>query len=311
MAGGAAQNLGTGRPYQQPQGLVVERVPQLLPQLDLTITTGIRPQGDIGVPTYTETNDYFEGRNELFVDSPSGSNIDYMYALAFIWGSGTATPGEWATGWSCWKLRYDNDTDSLINEGDIGWKVLPPPLRLRTSTTLDMRNRFKAYSLVDVSGDLTTILTFSLDGNQNSLENVYQWRGEDQEMRLLNTAVGNASWSHPLIKNGGGESVWSPRQPYNFAFRVDASGADPGTLNLRTRVFGNSEPLRVRFYFDSKKSPMRQLASISGATSGTISGDELTGITANSGEFSVVWNIQDQGFELNDIWNIHPVAEDN
>lgn len=305
-AGGAGQSLGTQRPSHQPQAIVVERARQLTPQLDLILQTGIRPTENTGFPG--GTTDYFEGRNELFVASPTGQDTEYMYALGFIWGSGAG--GQWHTGWACWKLLYDSDTDSLLNLGDIGWKVLPPPLRLSTTSTLDVRSRFKAYSLVDVSGQLTNILDFSLDGDEGSLTNVYEWRGEDEEMRLLNTG-GDASWSKPLIKIGGGEQVWSPRQPYNFAFRVDASGASPGKLKLRTRVFGEGESIKVRYYFTSSKGPMKQLASISAPTSGSISANELTGVTANSGEFIVDWDIQAQGFDLNDVFNIHPVAEDN
>lgn len=301
MAGGAGASLGAGRPWQQPQAIVIERVRQIIPQLDLVVMTGIRPNGNAG--GVGANQDFFEGRNEMFVIPESGR----MYALTYIWGSGATNH----RGWACWRLRYDNGTDSLLNEGDIGWKVLPPPLRLQTSSSLDnMHGRFKSYSLVDVSGQLTTILEFSRDGNEQSLENVYQWIDEDTEMRLLNTG-GSAGWSKPLIKIGGGESVWSPRQPYNFAFRADASGADPGTLKLRTRIFGSSEAVKVRYYFTAKGHPMQRIANISAPTSGSISANELTGITANSGEFVVDWAIQAQGFNLNDVFNIHPIAEDD
>jgi hypothetical protein len=262
--------------------------------------TGIKPNGSTVLPT--NGNDYSEGKWDMFTIPASGR----MYALTYIHGSGVND----ARGWACWRFRSDNDTDTLINEGDIGWKVLPPPLRLSTSSTVDYRSRFISYSLVDVSGDLTTIFEYAIDGAQGSLVNTYQWVDEDTEMRFLNVG-GDTTWARPLLNIGGGQFVYSPRQPYNFAFRVDASGASPGVLKLRTRVLGSSENVKLRYYFTAKGEAMQRLASISAPTSGSISADELTGITANSGEFVVDWAIESQGFTLNDVFEIHPVAEDN
>jgi hypothetical protein len=299
--GGYGSALGSSRPFNQRQAIVVERVRQIIPELDLVLASGLTPNGRGSQPNQSDPDDYFQGRSDMFVVPESGR----MYAFAYIWGSGLSD----AAGWAVFRMRYDGASDTLINEGDIGWKVLPFPLRLSTSSTIGVRSRVKAYSLVDPSGRLTTIIEYMNDGTQGSLVNTYRWENEDTEMTLLNTG-GDASWTRPLIKIGGGERVWSPRQPYNFTFRVDASGADPGKLKLRTRVLGSSEAIKVRYYFTDKKVPMQRLANISAPTSGSISANELTGITANSGEFVVDWDIQAQGFDLNDEFNIHPVAED-
>ena len=291
--GGHGVELGSSHPSNSRTSWYLER-PSITPVVDLILVSGLSPDGGLGV-----ANDSWEGRTELFVDPDVGK----MYGMTFIRGSGNRS------GFACWQMRYDSITDALINEGNVGETVLPPPFRLKTGTDFLMTSRWKAYNLVNASGESTVILEVMRDGQNGTLVNTYGWNGPNTQMTFLGQG-GNAKLSRPNIKIGGGEYVSSPRQPYDLTFRVDAVGAPAGTVNLRTRILGSGQAVKLRWLFTDKSVSMTREALVQNASSGTLIGNQLSGIIASSGiEYVVQWRLQDQNVQLTNTFDIHPVAE--
>lgn len=297
--GGYAGNLG-GVGSRETHWLV-ERVEGVVPRVELVLMSGLAPDG-IATPGIGTAIDWATGRSEMFVDPDQGR----MYAMHFVRGSGDKS------GWAVHQLRYDGQTDKLYDDGDVGWLTLPPSLRMldSTSQTINPTSRFKAYNLVDSSGVSTVILEFMATGAQGNLTNWYMWNGPATPMTFLGQG-GDASWSRPNIKIGGGHRVWSPRQPYNFACRVDESGASPGTVNVYTRILGSGEPVKVRYLFTSENHPMTKQAQIQNTTSGVITNNEVTGIIANGAEFRVEWLAENQNIPFGGEFSIHAVADND
>lgn len=298
--GGYDIGLGSNNPRDARTSWYIER-PSLTPGVDLVLISGLAPDGAGPGGSPPRDDDWWEGRAEMFVDPDEGK----MYALNFIRGSGDKS------GFACWQMRYDSVTDSLINEGDVGWNVLPPILRMQDSSnfTFSHTSKWKAYNLVDESGTSSIVFELMKNSRQGNLVNTYLWNGPNVEMSFLGQG-GDAAHSRSMIKIGGGEYVSSPRKPYDFTFRVDASGAPAGTLNMRTRVLGSGQPIKIRWYFTDKSVPMQRLALVQNASSGNLVGNELRNVIASSGiEYVVQWRIQDQGVPLANVFDIHPVAE--
>jgi len=277
---------------------VLERVDGVNPTVDIVITSGLAPDGTSAIGL--NNIDWSTGRSEMFVDPDEGR----MFGMTFIRGSGNKS------GHAIWSLRYDGTTDKIFNDGDVGWSALPPALRMQDSnaTIASPLSRWKAYNLIDSSGTSTIVFEYMNTGEQANLSNWYKWNGPSVEMSFLGQG-GDASWSRPNIKIGGGQRVWSPRQSYNYAFRVSDSGAPAGTLNLYTRVIGSGQAVKVRWLFSDDDGPMTKLATVQNTTSGVLSNNEVTGIIANGSEFKVEWKLQDQGISFGDEFDIHPVAD--
>lgn len=271
----------------------------------LTIASGLT---SVTNTSDTTTADRNYGRTTMFVDT----NEDKMYAMCIVQSGQGFTDG-----WACFEIEESGGQLRVLR--DVGQNVLPEQIAFsKAQVSRPMSERMRHYTTVDESGmeviyvEYEPLDTPFTSAAPNSATNFYRWRGPDTPMEFLGFQPAGL-WSKPRPQQGEGNHIFSSRIPFNFGFSVEPSGAIatlPGTMRLKTRVYGSGQPIELYFLFNKEGETNLQRADVFSSSSGVPdeANKRITQVRAEGTEIVCQWRAQSDGVGLDEKFTIMPVA---
>jgi hypothetical protein len=242
---------------------------------------------ETGINSNTDEHD---GRNALYVDNFYGPK-DYLYAINYMESQTGGTDGH-----GLWQIEKVNG--QLVNNGRLPSNPnMPNGVDFQGGEEDDIWRVFTDSKRMSTSGGLP-LWEFRSSSNRGADYSAYLFNGSGTTQTFWKNVEVHwiFSYAHERGPNMGARVANFGEVNMNIT-SYDESRANEGLLGINYELIPSftdypaGTPLAIRFLYDTKGHPHKNIATLESASSGTLTGDSRVLQTAISGvEFTAWWD---------------------